>query len=106
MDASDAPDSLLAAEHFLASISSSHVSLLGDLRALRESLQHRVSALEAAKVAAETALDEKRKSYANNLRDVKMVAARMVQDREAAILALKRQLTIPSPPGPDVAQSS
>lgn len=80
------PDPLAAAEAFLAAAAPADARAHATLAALGE----RVASLCAARDAAEGALDAKRRASAGALRDVKLVAARMVQDREAAISALKR----------------
>lgn len=88
-------DALTCAEAYISEGSSAHARALS----LCDSFGARVAELSVARDAAEAAsdkataaLDAKRGAAAQALRDVKLVAARMVQDREAHITALKRSL--------------
>lgn len=88
-------DPLSVAEAHLSSIDSSHFRALSQADALGTRIADLSLArdtADAARDAATSALDEKRKSASAAMRDVKLVAARMVQDRETQILALKRAL--------------
>lgn len=81
-------DPLLDAENYLSATAPAHARALAHVAALGA----RVSELSAARNDADAALEAKRRSSAAALRDVKLVAARMVQEREASIIGLKRQL--------------
>jgi hypothetical protein len=88
-------DALACAEAYIAEGSAAHARALS----ICDSFGARVAELSAARDAAEAAsdkataaLDAKRGAAAQAMRDVKLVAARMVQDREAHITALKRSL--------------
>ncbi len=82
-------DPLLLAEAFVSESAPAHARAMENAAALGA----RIVELSAARRDADAALEAKRRSSAAALRDVKLVAARMVQERESTILSLKRQLT-------------
>ena len=82
-------DPLVLAESFVAQATPAHARAMENTAALGS----RIVELSAARRDADAALEAKRRSSAAALRDVKLVAARMVQERESTILSLKRQLT-------------
>ena len=93
-------DPLSRAEAHVSSITASHLHALSQVDALGVrvvELSAARDAADASRDAATAALDAKRNASANAMRDVKLVAARMVQDREAQILSLKRELAAVAP---------
>ena len=78
--------SIDSAESWLAASQPSHVAALTQL-------SHVCTALGASRDAQESLrqkLEDRKKAYGASLRDVKVVAARLVQEREAEIFSLKR----------------
>ena len=63
---------------------------LGTMSSSRAALTDQVAALSAK-------LEDKKRAYAASLRDVKMVSARLIQEREAEIFALKRAASAGAP---------
>ena len=86
--ANAAADALLAAERYLVATGERHASALLALAALRERFQD----VAAERDAAASRLDAKRRAYAASLRDVKVVSARMIQEREEEIAELRRRV--------------
>ena len=77
--------SLESAEAYVAALDAGqHQQTLLMLAALRQRFTETLEARDAAV----TALETKRKSYAASLQSVKLVSARMIQEREAYILSL------------------
>lgn len=78
--------SIDSAEAWLAASQPSHLAALAQL-------SQACAALGASREAQDTLrqkLEERKKAYGASLRDVKVVAARLVQEREAEIFSLKR----------------
>lgn len=74
------------AEGWLTSTLPTHKAALLQLSQACSAL---VSSRDAA-AALQQKLDDRKRAYGASLRDVKVVAARLVQEREAEIIALKR----------------
>ena len=93
-------DQLSRAEAHSSSINASHLRALSQVDALGVRVVELSAArdeADASRDAATSALDAKRNAATSAMRDVKLVAARMVQDRESQILSLKRELAAVAP---------
>ena len=81
------PSALQSAEQYVSSLEEEHGRTLLMLSALQQRFLETVESREEA-VAA---LEKKRKQYSSSLQSVKLVSARMIQEREAHILSLAQQ---------------
>ena len=77
---------LQAAETYLISSSAAHNASILHLSGLCSSHQ----GLREQRDALQQKLADKKEAYGTSLRDVKLVSARLIQEREAEIFALKR----------------
>ena len=72
------------AEAYVAALDNGHQETLLQLAALRQ----RFTETLAERDAAVSTLEAKKRQYASSLQSVKLVSARMIQEREAFILTL------------------
>jgi len=87
------PSALEAAEAYVAALDEGqHQQALLMLAALRQRFTETLEAREAA-VAQ---LEAKKRQYATSLQSVKLVSARMIQEREAYILSLSSTAAAPN----------
>lgn len=84
---------LASAEAYLASSLPAHNFAIQSLSASQSNL----AALTGQVAALSAKLEDKKRAYAASLRDVKMVSARLIQEREAEIFALKRAASAGAP---------